>query len=64
MAIENSSLFSATNTSPTLTVPASGATRNQDQSYRSPGSYKDCARDGHPAIVPAPQQWPRVLPGL
>ena len=64
MTIESSSLVSATNTSPTLTVLASGATHSRDQSYRSSGSYKHCAREGRPAIVPAPQQWPRVLPGL
>jgi hypothetical protein len=63
MAIEDSSLVSSTNDSQTLTVPASRSGRSQDQSYRSPGSYKDCARDGRPAILPAPQQWPPVSPG-
>ena len=64
MAIEDSSFVSSTNDSQTLTVPASRSGRSQDQLYRSPGSYQDCAEGGRAAIPPAPPQWPRVFPGL
>jgi hypothetical protein len=64
MAIEDSSFVSSTNDSPTLTVPASRSGHSQDQSYRSPGSYQEWAGGGRAAIPSAPQQWPRVFPGL
>lgn len=47
-----------------LATPLSGGRDSPDQSYRSRTVPQDGSDDERVSVPTAPQQWPRVFPGL